>query len=176
MMFITITHRANDSFIGLFIKEVGGSESLVGLGWFIALVTEALDFAFAYKWFKKDRALLFIILASVLYTIRWILFAFSTEPWMVLVGQLLHGLTFGIFYLSAIDFVTRLISEKLNSSGHLIYYSVFFGISGIVGSLGGGAILDYLSGNHLYLFLGVMTLIGTALLFIYRLKTPIKKT
>src|SRR5699024_3835817 len=42
--------------------------------------------------------------------------------------------------------------------------------------LGGGAILDYLSGNHLYLILGVMTLIGTALLFIYRLKTPIKKT
>src|SRR5690625_891890 len=175
MMFITITHRANDSFIGLFIKELGGSESLVGLGWFIALVTEALVFAFAYKWFKKDRALLFIILASVLYTIRWILFAFSTEPWMVLVGQLLHGLTFGIFYLSAIDFVTRLIPETLKSSGHLIYYSVFFGISGIVGSLGGGAILDYLSGNHLYLILGVMTLIGTALLFIYRLKTPIKK-
>src|SRR5690625_7417178 len=91
-MVITFTHRANDSFIGLFIKELGGSESLVGLGWFIALVTEALVFAFAYKWFKKDRALLFIILASVLYTIRWILFAFSTEPWMVLVGQLLHGL------------------------------------------------------------------------------------
>src|SRR5699024_8153769 len=83
--------------------------------------TEALVFAFAYKWFKKDRALLFIILASVLYTIRWILFAFSTEPWMVLVGQLLHGLTFGIFYLSAIDFVTRLIPETLKSSGHLIY-------------------------------------------------------
>src|SRR5699024_6410398 len=102
MMFITITHRANDNFIGLFIKELGGSESLFGVGWFIALVTEALIFAIAYKWFKKDRALFFIILASGLYTIRWVLFAFSTEPWMVLAGQLLHGLTFGIFYLSAI--------------------------------------------------------------------------
>src|SRR5699024_7966138 len=129
-----------------------------------------------FKRCKKDRTFLFIILARVLCTIRWILFAFSTEPWMVLVGQLLRGLTLGIFYLSAIDFVTRLIPETLKSSGHLIYYSVFFGISGIVGSLGGGAILDYLSGNHLYLILGVMTLIGTALLFIYRLKTPIKKT
>src|SRR5690625_7579058 len=110
-MVITFTHRANDSFIGLFIKELGGSESLVGLGWFIALVTEALVFAFAYKWFKKDRALLFIILASVLYTIRWILFAFSTEPWIGLVGQLFDGLTFGIFYLTANYFVKRFILE-----------------------------------------------------------------
>src|SRR5699024_12455767 len=104
-----------------------------------------------------------------------IIFVFSSASWMVLACILLHWLTFGILYLSAIDFVTRLILETLKSSGHLIYYSVFFGISGIVGSLGGGAILDYLSGNHLYLILGIMTLIGTALLFIYRLKTPIKK-
>lgn len=170
MMFITITHRANDSFIGLFITELGGSESLVGVGWFIALVSEALIFAFAYLWFKKERALFFIILASVLYTVRWILFGFSNDPLIVLIGQLLHGLTFGIFYLSSLDYVTRLIPHTLKSTGHLIFYSVFFGVSGIIGSVGGGLLIDHLSGNVLYFTLGLMSLSGTVLLVFYKLK------
>ncbi|HLQ84398.1 MAG TPA: MFS transporter [Pseudogracilibacillus sp.] len=170
MMFITITHRANDSFIGLFITSLGGSESLVGVGWFIALVSEALIFAFAYKWFKKDKALFFIILASLLYTLRWVLFAFSTDPIHVLLGQLLHGLTFGIFYLSSLDYITRIIPNTLKSSGHLIFYSVFFGVSGIIGSVGGGFLIDHFSGNHLYLVLGSLSLIGTGLLIIYTFK------
>ncbi|HLR59817.1 MAG TPA: MFS transporter [Pseudogracilibacillus sp.] len=176
MMFITITHRANDSFIGLFITELGGSESLVGVGWFIALVSEALIFAFAYKWFKKDHALFFIILASILYTIRWIIFALSTSPMIILLGQVLHGLTFGIFYLSALDYITRLIPHALKSSGHLIFYSVFFGVSGIIGSLGGGLLIDHLSGNHLYFILSLLTLVGASLLIIYRIKNPIKNS
>lgn len=170
MMFITITHRANDSFIGLFITSLGGSESLVGVGWFIALVSEALIFAFAYKWFKKDKALFFIILASLLYTLRWVLFAFSTDPIHVLLGQLLHGLTFGIFYLSSLDYITRIIPNTLKSSGHLIFYSVFFGVSGIIGSIGGGFLIDHFSGNHLYFVLGSLSLTGTGLLIIYYFK------
>lgn len=170
MMFITITHRANDSFIGLFITSLGGSESLVGVGWFIALVSEALIFAFAYKWFKKDKALFFIILASLLYTLRWVLFALSTDPIHVLLGQLLHGLTFGIFYLSSLDYITRIIPNTLKSSGHLIFYSVFFGVSGIIGSIGGGFLIDYFSGNHLYFVLGSLSLTGTGLLIIYYFK------
>src|SRR5699024_7731303 len=31
MLFITITHRANDSFIGIYIAELGGAENLVGI-------------------------------------------------------------------------------------------------------------------------------------------------
>ena len=170
MMFITITHRANDSFIGLFITSLGGSESLVGVGWFIALVSEALIFAFAYKWFKKDKALFFIILASLLYTLRWVLFAFSTDPIHVLLGQLLHGLTFGIFYLSSLDYITRIIPNTLKSSGHLIFYSVFFGLSGIIGSIGGGFLIDHFSGSHLYFVLGSLSLTGTGLLIIYYFK------
>lgn len=176
MMFITITHRANDSFIGLFITSLGGSESLVGIGWFIALVSEAFIFAFAYKWFKKDRALFFIILASILYTMRWILFAVSKDPLIILSGQILHGLTFGIFYLSSLDYISNLIPNRLKSSGHLIFYSVFFGLSGIIGSIGGGLIFDHLSGNHLYFSLSLLSLIGTFLLLLYHIKYQSKNS
>ena len=37
---ISIGHRANDSFMGIYITELGGNEGLVGLAWFIGVISE----------------------------------------------------------------------------------------------------------------------------------------
>ncbi len=170
---ITVTHRANDSFIGLYIQEIGGSESLVGIAWFIALVSEALIFAFAYKWFIKKHALNYLILASLIYAVRWLLMSYTTEAYFILVLQLLHGLSFGIFYVASFDFVTRLIPEKLHASGHLIFYSMFFGLSGIIGSLSGGFMIENLGGSTLYIAMSFLALLGAIAFTLY--KKQIKK-
>lgn len=168
MMFITITHRVNDSFIGLYMAELGGSERLVGVSWFVSLISEATVFALAFLWFKRKKALNFIIIASFLYVVRWLLFSVVEQPFHLVSLQLLHGLTFAIFYLSAIEYVTQLIPNILKSTGHLIFYSVFFGVSGIIGSLGGGFIIELYSGQLLYLLNGILAFIGLLSLIVYR--------
>src|SRR5699024_5836932 len=180
MLFLTVTHRASDSFIGLYIAQLGGSERLVGLAWFVGVLSEAAVFALAGFWFRKYHALVFVIGAGILYSIRWFLFAAAGDPMYIIALQFLHGLTFGIFYLAALDYVTRLIPKLLQSTGHLVFYSVFFGISGIIGSLLGGALIDSFGGSTLYFAIGCCALIGTIGLTIYHLlpygkKTPMQK-
>lgn len=171
MMFLTITHRANDSFIGLYIAQLGGSESLVGLSWFVGVATEAVVFALAGLWFRKFRPLFFIIIAGTLYSIRWFIYAAMDDPWHIIVLQITHGLTFGVFYTAALDYVTRLIPQLLQSTGHLLFYAVFFGISGIIGSLMGGAIIDSFGGGTLYLILGCFSVAGTLCFIVYHTVT-----
>lgn len=171
MMFLTIGHRANDSFIGLYITELGGSEDLVGLAWFIGLVSEAAVFALAGTWFRTFHPLVFIIIASILYSFRWFMYAGIDDPNYMIALQILHGLTFGVFYTAAFDYVTRLIPKLLQSTGHLIFYSVFFGISGIIGSLMGGSLIDNLNGTALYVAIGGLSIIGTILFSIYHMKS-----
>src|SRR5699024_4987256 len=134
-MLITITHRANDSFIGIYIKELGGSESLVGTAWFVAVVCEAIVFATAGFWFKKYHALHFILLAGIIYAIRWLLYGFMVHPYAIVILQILHGLTFASIYVAAFDYVTKIIPKNLQATGHLIFYSAMFGLSGIIGSV-----------------------------------------
>lgn len=174
MMFITITHRANDSFIGIYIAELGGSERFVGISWFISLISEATIFALAFIWFNRKKALNLIVLASFIYVVRWLLFSFVDNPIHIIGLQVLHGLTFAIFYLAALDFVTRLIPNMLKATGHLIFYSTFFGISGIIGSLGGGFIIETFNGETLYLMSGIIAFIGAVSLLIYRSKITIE--
>lgn len=160
MMFITITHRANDSFIGIYISELGGSEGLVGFAWFIGLISEATVFALAGVWFRKFHPITFVIFASILYSIRWFIFGGATDPYFIIFIQVLHGLTFGIFYVAAFDYITRIIPKLLQSTGHLIFYSVLFGVSGIIGSMAGGMIIEAYNGQTLYLGMGVLSLVG----------------
>lgn len=160
-LFIATTHRANDSFIGLYITQLGGSERLVGIAWFIGVISEAIIFALAVFWFRKYPSLIFIIAASTLYTLRWFIYASVHDPVYILFFQVLHGLTFGVFYLAAFHYVTRIIPKDLQSTGHLLFYSVMFGFSGIIGSLIGGRVIDILGGHFLYFALGSSALIGT---------------
>lgn len=161
MMFLTITHRTNDSFIGLYMTSIGGSEKLVGLVWFVGVISEAAVFALGAFWFRKFPSLVFVIIAGLLYTIRWFLYATFADPIIIIILQVLHGLTFGVFYLAAFDFITRTIPKLLQSTGHLIFYSVFFGVSGIIGSVSGGFIFEHYSGNMLYFLNGCLALVGT---------------
>lgn len=175
MMFITITHRANDSFIGLYIAELGGAEGFVGIAWFIGLVSEAIVFATSRYWFRKYHALTFIVIASVIYTFRWFLFAAIDLPIYIIILQVLHGVTFGIFYVAAFEYVTRITPKLLHSTAHLVYYSVFFGVSGIIGSSVGGTVMDVYGGHILYNSMGYLALAGTFCIFVYQFLMPKKE-
>ncbi|MBU5467941.1 MFS transporter [Virgibacillus sp. MSJ-26] len=167
MLFITVTHRASDSFIGLYIAQLGGTESLVGVGWFVGVMSEAVIFATAGWWFRKYRPLVFVILAGAIYAIRWFLYAAADQSYQVIILQVFHGLSFGIFYTAAFDYVSRIIPRILQSTGHLVFFATFFGVSGIIGSLVGGALIDSYGGSTLYFWLGCSALIGTILLTAY---------
>jgi len=168
IMFITITHRANDSFIGIYITELGGNESLVGFAWFIGVISEAAVFAFAGFWFRKFNPITFVIFASILYTVRWLIYGIAMSPYLIISLQVLHGLTFGVFYVAAFDYVTKVIPKLLQSTGHLIFYSVLFGVSGIIGSMGGGMVIEAFSGQTLYVNMSVLDLIGTVCFIGYK--------
>jgi PPP family 3-phenylpropionic acid transporter len=165
--FITITHRANDSFIGLYITELGGTESLIGWSWFVAVASEAVVFATSAIWFRKFHEVTFIIIAGLIYGVRWLIFSIIIDPMHIIYIQFLHGLTFGLFYMSAFQYVTRLVPRELLGTGHLLFISIFFGLSGILGSLIGGGIMEEYGGAALYRIMGYLSFIGSIGLSLY---------
>ena len=166
MIILMVTHNANDNFIGLYITELGGSERLIGVAWFVGVMSEAIVYFLAGYWFRKFHPLVFVIIAGIFFSIRWFLYGVVDDPWVIIALQVLHGFTFGVFFIAAFDYVTRLIPNLLMSTGHLVFFA-FIGISGIIGSLIGGALFEAFGGHALYLILGWIALGGTILMLIY---------
>ncbi|MFC0560445.1 MFS transporter [Halalkalibacter alkalisediminis] len=168
ILFISVPHRANDIYLGLYVVELGGPEAMIGWAWFIGVTAEAGIFAMGAFFLKRWSSLSLIVLAGCFYTVRWVLMGFILDPWFILPLQILHGLTFGIFYLAAFQYINKLIPEHLQATGHVLFITVIFGVAGIIGSLLGGNIIELTSISTLYFILGGSALFGTISLFFFQ--------
>jgi PPP family 3-phenylpropionic acid transporter len=168
VVLITLGHRANDIYLSVFIKELGGTETLIGWAFFWGVATEVLVFFTSHLWYRKFKDLTFIILAAVLYAVRFIGMSFASSPQELVFYQLFHGFTFGIFFTVGLSYVTKIVPARLQSTGHLLLITVFFGLSGMVSAFVGGRLIEFYSVYTLYFLIGVAALIGGLLLTIYK--------
>lgn len=169
IIFISIPHRTNDSYLGIYIVELGGLESMIGWAWFIAVIAEAFVFAISLTWFKNIHPIKLIIAAAFIFVIRWTLMSFITNPWFILPLQVLHGFSFGLIYITALQYVSKMFPEQLQATGHVLFITTFFALSGIIGSLLGGVIMDIFSIAHMYFLMGLSSFIGMILFVIFLL-------
>ncbi len=166
---VMLTHRTNDSFISLYLFEIGGNEMLVGWIWFIGVSSEALLFFLSAKWFRASNPIIYIIIAAALFCVRWILTALVNDPSMLLIVQVLHGICFAIVFLGAIEYLYKVIPEELQATGHMVFVGISFGITGIIGSSLGGIVFENYGGSTLYFLLACSSLLGMiGFIFFYK--------
>ena len=83
------------------------------------------------------RTLLLTSLA--LTTVRWLLIAwFVTNLHIMIVAQVLHAASFGIYHAVAISLIHRFFTGRHQGRGQALYSSLSFGAGGAVGSLYSG--------------------------------------
>ncbi|MGM0876376.1 MAG: MFS transporter [Bacillota bacterium] len=167
---VMLTHRTSDSYISLYLFELGGNEMLVGWIWFIGVSSEALLFFLSSKWFRSSSPIIYLIIAAFLYVIRWILTAFVQDPTMLLCIQVLHGICFSIAFLGALEYLYKVIPEEMQATGHMVFVGISFGLTGIIGSSIGGIIFENFGGTTLYLLLAVTAFTGMLGLILFYMK------
>jgi len=79
--------------------------------------------------------------------------------------QVLHGLSFGLFYISAVEYVSQITSADMQATGQSIFNMVFSGFAGIMGNLLNGFLLDQGGVNAMNLSCVLSSAAGAALLF-----------
>ena len=63
----------------------------------------------------------------------------TSNPHAIVALSLLHGFTFGAFYVARVGFVAQRVPPELRASGQALFVAVTFGVGGLVGYLGAGA-------------------------------------
>ncbi|MBS4200430.1 MFS transporter [Bacillus sp. FJAT-49732] len=173
--FIFLTHRVNDSFISLYLFEIGGNEMLVGWLWFIGVLSEAILFITSFIWFRSESPIKYMIIAGFLFTIRWTMIGFISDPSVLLSIQVLHGICFAIMYMGAIEYLYKALPVEMQATGHMVFMGIAFSITNIIGSSVGGFIFDTFSGSTLYFILAVCSFIGTIGFILFSMKEKTQK-
>jgi PPP family 3-phenylpropionic acid transporter len=162
----SVPARMNDTYLGIYIRELGGSPELVGQAFFLAAGSEILVFALSFWWMRKGKELMLISIASVFFFLRFFLSAWITDPHMLAYLQIMQLLTFPIFYSAAIQYLYRIVPVEWRATGQTVLALLFFGVSGIIASYAGGFIYESYGAQTLYLSISSLSFLGMLFGFI----------
>ena len=148
------------------VKDLGLPAWVVGVSASIGVASEIAVMFTWPRWAARiptRKLLLWCFAASA---VRWAVMAFVTHPVLLSAAALLHGLTFGAFYLACVGWMAQHAPGSLRATGQALFAAATFGVGGVIGYRLSGALYDQLGGPKLFLVAAVLALLPLVPLFL----------
>jgi PPP family 3-phenylpropionic acid transporter len=162
---IGATLAASYAFYPLFMVSLGANPAWLGLAAALAAGTEVPVLFFSGSIFKRFGLRNSLVLACLLFALRWGTLAFVTTPVPGLLTSLIHGLTFGIFLTGGVAYMETRTPAGLHATAQGLFNAIFFGFGAALGALGGGWLYDLVGARGLFGVTAITAL--AAVVFIY---------
>ncbi|WP_246246157.1 MFS transporter [Paenibacillus lemnae] len=136
---LALGHRMNEAFLTLTMAQLGADEGLIGWSLMLSAVSEIPIFFLLSKYGDKIKELPLLAFASLMYAVRFVLMGIVSDPMSVLAVQALHSVTFGVFYVTAVRYISRLVPTDYQATGMALFTVFWSSASGLIsGTFGGG--------------------------------------
>lgn len=139
----------------------GHGKDVIGLLWAVGVVAEVALFAAGGAIIARFEPSGLLALAGVAGILRWTVTALSTDLRVLVLVQLLHGLTFVAAHLAAMYYLMREVPAGLAATAQGVYGAVSWGAVLGLTMLAAGALYDAYAGGAFFVMTG-MCLAGTA--------------
>lgn len=141
IMLVTIAGNAMGAFLSITVKTLGGSDSLVGLGWTIAALSELPIMAGSAWLLRKAGPARLLMVAFLAYTVRMFLYSIAQAPEWVLAINSMGGVSFALYWISSVTYANQLAPAglKATSQGML---ATLTNLAGVLGVAAAGWLFD----------------------------------
>ncbi|MFZ3589381.1 MFS transporter [Bacillus sp. DJP31] len=157
---------ANNFYFGLFIIDIGGTLTGVGIAFLLAAGSEAPFMQFALRIIQKLGMLKVLLMAALISAIRWIFYYFEPSLYLVYATTIAQGFSVGLFIPAALQYVKDISPKEVHVTAISIYSAVGNGLGSWFCTYVGGLILQWYSIQEVYLFYGLLTSLGMVTLLI----------
>lgn len=155
------SHGPYYTFYTIYLEEYGYSRSLIGQFWALGVVAEVVLFLFMHKLEPRIGLRRLFLAALLLSTIRWLMIGFFPDSLsLLLLAQLLHAASFGLFHAVAVALFHRYFRGKHHGKGQALYGGLSFGGGGAFGSYYSGAMWDSLGPIAAYGFAALLAFLS----------------
>ncbi|MEP7376363.1 MAG: MFS transporter [Chitinophagaceae bacterium] len=130
------------NFYSTYMKENGASASLVGYGLSFQGLCELPLFYFSARIILKlgiRTTLLITVFATAL---RLFLYSIVKNPQAAIAIELLHGISWSLFWVVCVEYVNMLVREDWRATGQSLLYAAYYGAGAIVGNFWTGYLSD----------------------------------
>ena len=148
-----------NDFFSVYIRAVGGTDALTGIGWFVLTVVEAGAFVYLFRLTTRYKYLL--VLGAFLYAVKYAVYFFVSSPSFVVASHLVTGVSFAAFYLAGVNLADAIAPDTLSSTAQTLLWSATFGIGAGAGQILAGTLVDSVGVQSMYGYLAVIAATGS---------------
>ena len=157
----TLSHGAYYTFFSIYLEDHEYSRNIIGVMWALGVIAEVLLFIVVHKMLKGIGVCKLFVISLFITVIRWLLLAVGVESLVLLVLiQLLHAASFGLFHATAISLTNQLFSGRLHARGQALYAGLSFGLGGALGNWLSGYSWEIMGSSKTFLASAFIALVG----------------
>lgn len=137
--FTVLAHVALYAFFSLYLDAMGHDKRTVGLLWAVSVAVEIVFFWRQGPLFDRLDVHRWLAVAAAVTVLRFVVIAaFGGSLALLVVAQALHAITFAAHHSACILMVNRHFPGALRGRGQALYTMLGYGVSGVIGGVGGG--------------------------------------
>jgi PPP family 3-phenylpropionic acid transporter len=153
-----------------FTKLPGGSPALLGWAFFLSRSVKR-RFLLSDRLFEKIGVGRLLLISAASLSVRWVILALTSNVWVALASQLLHGWGFIVMTVTMAKYISLTVPEALRARGQMLLAVSGFGVARVAGNLGGGLVakaIGYKATFGLMAALALLSLIAFAPVYLKR--------
>jgi len=162
------SHGAYYTFFTIYMHDHGYSDVFIGWMWAIGVIGEVVLFAFMHLLMKRFSAACLFVVALFITAIRWFLLgAFVDSIVILIIAQLMHAATFGLYHAAAIHLIHGYFPGRLQARGQALYSGLSTGLGGAAGGLLSGYAWDGIGNEMTFYVSGLMALLAAVIAWVW---------
>lgn len=157
-------NMANNAFFGLFVEDSGGTYTGIGIAFLIAVLSEIPFMKAAGNWIQKIGILEVALIAGTVSLVRWILYFTQPSLSIVYITTFIQGFSIGLFIPAGLQYIKEITPVHITATAVTLYSAIGNGLGNWFSTFLGGILYEEYNVYTVYLFFGIMALMGVLLL------------
>jgi PPP family 3-phenylpropionic acid transporter len=147
---------AANNYLFPLMKELGAKESIMGIALSIGTIFEFPILFFGNRLIRFFKPYGLFLVAMFFTGLRLVLFGLNTSPDLVLLIQLLNGLSFPAMWMAGVAYAHERAPAGFTTTAQGMFSAMVFGVGSAAGGFLGGPLLEILGGRGLFLAYGII--------------------
>jgi PPP family 3-phenylpropionic acid transporter len=165
LFIVGISIAGMNNFLGIYIKSMGGPDTLVGWVNSLSALSEVPVMFFGAVLIRKIGEKKMLAIAFSTYAVRFLLYSLLPGPYWALPIAVIHGISFGFYWVAGVVYANRLAPENMKATSQALFVATT-SLANVISSPFSGMVMDRFGPAALFRCLSVICLLGLLVLLI----------